>query len=111
MLPVHQITVRSVTVLAMLLVSFACSRGKVPVTAGHDAAKQKALQAAGAASTGFVCAPKSDGNFVCICKEGSVDPDWSCDGMSRFCDVFDHGDLCNPEGYCTCHINVPARPG
>ena len=110
MLRVHQLTGSGVTVLALLLVSFACSRGKAPDTAGHDAAT-KALQAAGAASTGFVCAPKSDGNFVCMCIEGSTDPVWSCDGMSRFCDVFDHGDLCNPDGVCTCHINVPARSG
>ena len=109
MSPIRRITGLGLVALAILAGSLACGRGKVPDTAGHQAAVQKAIQAAGGGSTGFVCAPTVDGNFVCMCWEGESDPLLSCDGMSRFCDIFDHGDLCNPDGTCSCRIRAVAQ--
>jgi hypothetical protein len=101
---------RTAAVIAIVLLSLACSREKIttPPT-GHDGVRQKALQALSGGSAGFICGTTVDGNFFCICDLNNPSPDWSCDGMSRFCDLFDHGDLCDPDGFCSCRFKAPAR--
>ena len=108
MLHVLRMACCGVVALAMLGLA-GCVTGNVTSGgSGHRSEAAAAMRAAGG-SSGFVCGPTVDGDFVCLCWEADSDPLFSCEGMSKFCDVFDHGDLCSPTGTCNCRIKVPAR--
>ena len=67
----------------------------------------RVARAVDGAASSFLCMPTADGDYFRVCQEDDPDP-LSCKGLSRFCDLFGHGDVCHPEGTCGCRIEVPA---